>query len=243
MAGLPAFHQSTVTISRLEPPSLHHTATRAVTALILLAALGACSAPGTDGAVAASVATTPPAQQAVPADVGSSASTRPPGTAPSGTLAGMQTPAVNASTAAGDTERALGLADGLASDELRQLLIDGPRFDQAMAALDRAYATDRDAQDVRSSYQHALQQRLGTGPDAPRLSRLHCGISHCLGEITGTLENPSVLFGAPRDAVGRQLPVNEAMVRSILAAEGGPTGYRLAFSLDPTPRTGPSTAR
>jgi len=243
MVGLSAFHQSTMTASRLEPPSLHHTAARAVTALILVTALGACSAPGADGAAAASVATPPPAQQAVPADVGSSASTRPPGTPPSGTLAGVQTPAVNASAAAGDTERALGLADGLASDELRQLLTDGPRFDQAMAALDRAYATDGDAQDVRSSYQHALQQRLGTGPDAPRLSRLHCGISHCLGEVTGTLENPSVLFGAPRDAVGRQLPVNEAMVRSILSAEGGPTGYRLAFSLDPTPRTGPSTAR
>ena len=243
MAGLPAFHQSTMTTARVEPPSLHPTATRAVTALILLTALGGCSAPGTDGAVAASVATTPPAQQAVPADVGSSASTRPPGTPPSGTLAGMQTPAVNASAAAGDAERALGLADGLASDALRQLLNDGLRFDQAMAALDRAYATDADAQDVRSSYQHALQQRLGTGPDAPRLSRLNCGISHCLGEVTGTLENPSVLFGAPHDAAGRQLPVNEAMVRSILSADGGPTGYRLAFSLDPSPRTGPSTAR
>lgn len=243
MAGLPAFHQSTMTTARVEPPSLHPTATRAVTALILLSALGGCSAPGTDGAVAASVATTPPAQQAVPADVGSSAATRPPGTPPSGTLAGMQTPAVNASAAAGDAERALGLADGLASDALRQLLNDGLRFDQAMAALDRAYATDADAQDVRSSYQHALQQRLGTGPDAPRLSRLNCGISHCLGEVTGTLENPSVLFGAPHDAAGRQLPVNEAMVRSILSADGGPTGYRLAFSLDPSPRTGPLPAR
>jgi hypothetical protein len=243
MAGLPAFHQSTMTTARVEPPSLHPTATRAVTALILLTALGGCSAPGTDGAVAASVATTPPAQQAVPADVGSSAATRPPGTPPSGTLAGMQTPAVNASAAAGDAERALGLADGLASDALRQLLNDGLRFDQAMAALDRAYATDADAQDVRSSYQHALQQRLGTGPDAPRLSRLNCGISHCLGEVTGTLENPSVLFGAPHDAAGRQLPVNEAMVRSILSADGGPTGYRLAFSLDPSPRTGPLPAR
>lgn len=243
MVGLSAFHPSTMTTARFEPPSLRHAATRAATALILLAALGACSAPGTDGAAAASVATNPPAQQALPADVGPSASALPPGTSPSGTLAGVQTPAVNASAAAGDTERALGLADGLSSDALRQLLNDGPRFDQAMAALDRAYATDGDAQDVRSSYQHALQQRLGTGPDAPRLSRLHCGISHCLGEVTGTLENPSVLFGAPRDAVGRQLPVNEAMVRSILSAEGGPTGYRLAFSLDPTPRTGPSTAR
>ncbi|MEN5266894.1 hypothetical protein [Stenotrophomonas sp. TWI587] len=232
-----------MTTARVEPPSLHPTATRAVTALILLTALGGCSAPGTDGAVAASVATTPPAQQAVPADVGSSAATRPPGTPPSGTLAGMQTPAVNASAAAGDAERALGLADGLASDALRQLLNDGLRFDQAMAALDRAYATDADAQDVRSSYQHALQQRLGTGPDAPRLSRLNCGISHCLGEVTGTLENPSVLFGAPHDAAGRQLPVNEAMVRSILSADGGPTGYRLAFSLDPSPRTGPLPAR
>ncbi|WP_353087147.1 hypothetical protein [Stenotrophomonas sp.] len=232
-----------MTTARVEPPSLHPTATRAVTALILLSALAGCSAPGTDGAVAASVATTPPAQQAVPADVGSSAATRPPGTPPSGTLAGMQTPAVNASAAAGDAERALGLADGLASDALRQLLNDGLRFDQAMAALDRAYATDADAQDVRSSYQHALQQRLGTGPDAPRLSRLNCGISHCLGEVTGTLENPSVLFGAPHDAAGRQLPVNEAMVRSILSADGGPTGYRLAFSLDPSPRTGPLPAR
>lgn len=225
-----------MTASRFEPRSRHHTATRAVTALILLAALGACSAPGSDGAAAASVATNAPAQQTVPADVGASASTLPPGTSSSGTRAGMQ-------TAAGDTERALGLADGLASDELRQLLRDSAAFDQAMAALDHAYATDGDAHDVRSSYQHALQQRLGTGPDAPRLSRLQCGISHCLGEITGPLENPSVLFRAPRDAAGRQLPVNEAMVRSILSAEGTPTGYRLAFSLDPAPRTGPSPAR
>lgn len=232
-----------MTASRFEPISRHHTATRAVTALILLAALGACSAPGSDGAADASVATNAPAQQTVPADVGASASTLPPDTSSSGTRAGMQTPAVHASTAAGDTERALGLADGLASDELRQLLRDSAAFDQAMAALDHAYATDGDAHDVRSSYQHALQQRLGTGPDAPRLSRLQCGISHCLGEITGPLENPSVLFRAPRDAAGRQLPVNEAMVRSILSAEGTPTGYRLAFSLDPAPRTGPSPAR
>lgn len=232
-----------MTASRFEPRSRHHTATRAVTALILLAALGACSAPGSDGAADASVATNAPAQQTVPADVGASASTLPPDTSSSGTRAGMQTPAVHASTAAGDTERALGLADGLASDELRQLLRDSAAFDQAIAALDHAYATDGDAHDVRSSYQHALQQRLGTGPDAPRLSRLQCGISHCLGEITGPLENPSVLFRAPRDAAGRQLPVNEAMVRSILSAEGRPTGYRLAFSLDPAPRTGPSPAR
>lgn len=146
--------------------------------------------------------------------------------------------------ASGHLEHQLGLGEGLDSDRLREVLNDTSRFDQAMAALDRAYAADGDAQDVRSSYQHALQQRLGTGPDAPQLSRLQCGISQCLGEITGTLENPSTLFGDPRDAVGRQLPVNEAMVRSILSADGGPTtGYRLAFSLDTRPRTGPLPAR
>lgn len=112
-----------------------------------------------------------------------------------------------------------------------------------MATLERSYAADEDAQDVRASYQHALQQRLGTTPEAPRLSRLQCGISHCLGETTGTLADPSVLFGTPEDAVGRQLPVKAGMVSTRLSAHGEPTGYRLVVSLDPAPRTAPAPAR
>ena len=229
-----------MTASRFAPPGPPRPLAGAITAVVVLAALSGCSAPGTGGNEL------PAQHQARPsAQVAQASPLRPAPPAVTTAATGAQPDGLvtRPHPAPGHLDAALGLNEALSSDRLWGLLNDSAAFEQTMAALDRAYAADADAQDVRSSYEHALQQRLGTESDAPKLSRLECSISHCLGEITGTLENPSALFGEPRDAAGRQLPVNEAMVRSILAAEGGPTGYRLAFSLDPTPRTGPSPAR
>lgn len=145
--------------------------------------------------------------------------------------------------AAAPVEAALLLNEGIHSPAVAHLLNDTATFEAAMATLDRAYATDPDARDLQALYQQALQQRLGTSPDAPQLSRLQCGITHCLGEINGTLASPGVLFGPPSDTVGRQLPVSEAMIRSVLSAEGAATRYRLLFALAPTPPHAPVQAR
>lgn len=230
-----------MTASRFAPPGPPRPLAGAITAVVVLAALSGCSAPGTGGNELPAQHQARPSAQMAPAS-----SLRPAPPAVTTAAAGAQPDGLVTTRphpAPGHLDAALGLNEGLSSDRLWALLNDSAAFEQTMAALDRAYAADADAQDVRSSYEHALQQRLGTESDAPKLSRLECSISHCLGEITGTLENPSALFGEPRDAAGRQLPVNAAMVTSILPTDGAPGGYRLVFSLDPTPRTGPSPAR
>ena len=229
-----------MTASRFAPPRPPRPLAGAITAVVVLAALSGCSAPGTGGNEL------PAQHQARPsAQVAQASPLRPAPPAVTTAATGAQPDGLvtRPHPAPGHLDAALGLNEALSSDRLWGLLNDSAAFEQTMAALDRAYAADADAQDVRSSYEHALQQRLGTESDAPKLSRLECSISHCLGEITGTLENPSALFGEPRDAAGRQLPVNAAMVTSILPTDGAPDGYRLVFSLDPTPRTGPSPAR
>jgi len=224
-----------MTASRFAPPRPPRPLAGAITAVVVLAALSGCSAPGTGGNEL------PAQHQARPsAQVAQASPLRPAPPAVTTAATGAQPDGLvtRPHPAPGHLDAALGLNEALSSDRLWGLLNDSAAFEQTMAALDRAYAADADAQDVRSSYEHALQQRLGTESDAPKLSRLEC-----LGEITGTLENPSALFGEPRDAAGRQLPVNAAMVTSILPTDGAPDGYRLVFSLDPTPRTGPSPAR
>jgi len=230
-----------MTASRFAPPGPPRPLAGAITAVVVLAALSGCSAPGTGGNELPAQHQARPSAQMAPASplrpAPPAVTTAAAGAQPDGLVTTRPHPAP------GHLDAALGLNEGLSSDRLWALLNDSAAFEQTMAALDRAYAADADAQDVRSSYEHALQQRLGTESDAPKLSRLECSISHCLGEITGTLENPSALFGEPRDAAGRQLPVNAAMVTSILPTDGAPGGYRLVFSLDPTPRTGPSPAR
>lgn len=230
-----------MTASRFAPPGPPRPLAGAITAVVVLAALSGCSAPGTGGNELPAQHPARPSAQMAPASplrpAPPAVTTAATGAQPDGLVTTRPHPAP------GHLDAALGLNEGLSSDRLWGLLNDSAAFEQTMAALDRAYAADADAQDVRSSYEHALQQRLGTESDAPKLSRLECSISHCLGEITGTLENPSALFGEPRDAAGRQLPVNAAMVTSILPTDGAPGGYRLVFSLDPTPRTGPSPAR
>lgn len=230
-----------MTASRFAPPGPPRPLAGAITAVVVLAALSGCSAPGTGGNELPAQHQARPSAQMAPASplrpAPPAVTTAAAGAQPDGLVTTRPHPAP------GHLDAALGLNEGLSSDRLWALLNDSAAFEQTMAALDRAYAADADAQDVRSSYEHALQQRLGTESDAPKLSRLECSISHCLGEITGTLENPSALLGEPRDAAGRQLPVNAAMVTSILPTDGAPGGYRLVFSLDPTPRTGPSPAR
>ena len=229
-----------MTASRFAPPGPPRPLAGAITAVVVLAALSGCSAPGTGGNEL------PAQHQARPsAQVAQASPLRPAPPAVTTAATGAQPDGLvtRPHPAPGHLDAALGLNEALSSDRLWGLLNDSAAFEQTMAALDRAYAADADAQDVRSSYEHALQQRLGTESDAPKLSRSECSISHCLGEISGPVENPCVLFRAPRDAAGRQLPVNAAMVTSILPTDGAPDGYRLVFSLDPTPRAGPSPAR
>lgn len=112
-------------------------------------------------------------------------------------------------------------------------VINGRGFIDAMNSLEREMLNDVDALEVRDVYREGINQSLETY-DQLRLNGLACGLSICLGRISGRGEEARSQYqGWLKSLDGPYAPRTYAFMDAEYETDGPIREFRVVFSTDP----------